>query len=109
MVIFTLYEEQNSSLTNSTAMFCKASFQLQQSTITHDQTGALKSVELGTPLDKPNQSITLMLSDAVRTSISQADSILVMDPLVEALEVGRVRYGISNGRQMLPGMHHGRT
>jgi hypothetical protein len=96
IVIFTLYKEQNSSLTNSTAMFCKPSFQLQQSTITLDQNGALKSVEPGTPLDKPNELTTLMLSDAVRTSISQADSILMMDPLAEALQVRRVQYGISN-------------
>jgi hypothetical protein len=96
LVIFTLYKEQNSSLTNSTAMFCKPSFRLQQSTITLDQVGALKSVEPGTPLDKPNDLTALMLSDAVRTSISQADSILMMDPLAEALGVRRVQYSISN-------------
>jgi hypothetical protein len=96
LVIFSLYKEQNSSLTNSTAMFCKPSFQLQQSTVTLDQSGSLKSVEPGALLEKPNELTTLALADAVRTSISQSDSILLMDSLADAFQVRRVQYGITN-------------
>jgi hypothetical protein len=73
LVVFLLYKEQGEVIANSTALFCKPSFQLQQSTVTIDQNGTLKSVDSSVPLPAPDGLTTLSLSKAVLNTINQVD------------------------------------
>lgn len=96
LVVFTLYKEQNATLTNSTAVFCKPSFKLQQSTIRIDQDGGLKSVTSGKILETPKELTTLALSDAVRTTITQIDNIKIQTKLANQYPMYPKHFGFNS-------------
>jgi hypothetical protein len=96
LVVFTLYKEQNATLTNSTAVFCKPSFKLQQSTIEIDQNGGLKSVNPGKVLETPKELTTLALSDAVRTTIAQIDNLKIQTELATQYPMYPKHFGFNS-------------
>jgi hypothetical protein len=73
LVVYLLYKKRGTVISNSTALFCKPSFQLQQSIVTVDQNGALKSVNSSVPLPAPEGLTTFSLYNAVRKTVSQLD------------------------------------
>jgi hypothetical protein len=73
LVVFVLHKVVGPQITNSTALFCKPSVQLQQSTITMDQNGVLINVENGTALSTP-AGLTSFISDAVLNTVEQLDN-----------------------------------
>ncbi|KAH4044028.1 hypothetical protein HBH69_234610 [Parastagonospora nodorum] len=73
LVVFVLHKVVGPQITNSTALFCKPSVQLQQSTITMDQNGVLINVENGTALPTP-AGLTSFISDAVLNTVEQLDN-----------------------------------
>lgn len=73
LVIFILHKFIGPQITNSTALFCKPSVQLQQSTVTMDQNGTLISVENGTTLPTP-AGLTSFVSNAVLNTVEQLNT-----------------------------------
>jgi hypothetical protein len=73
IVVFFLYKEIGPMITNSTALFCKPSFKLQQNTVTMDQNGTLISVDRGKELSAPADLSAVTLSDAVRNTVTQLE------------------------------------
>jgi len=73
LVVFILHKVIGPQITNSTALFCKPSVQLQQSRITIDQNGTLINVENGTALPTP-AGLTSFITNAVLNTVDQLDT-----------------------------------
>jgi hypothetical protein len=73
VVVFSAYKDVGPVLVNSTAFFCRPSFRIQQSTVTIDQSGSLKSVGHSTSLNIPNDLTSLAIFEAVKSTVNQVD------------------------------------
>jgi hypothetical protein len=81
LVILTLYQDfgvfsRNATSTtfkNTTAMFCKPSYQLQQSLVTVNQLGAIERIEPDTSLEQPAALDASAVAEAVMATLSQID------------------------------------
>lgn len=104
LVILTLYKEQglisrnatNTTFTNITAVFCKPSYKLQQSTVTLDQQGALEHVEPGNTVDSPAALTPVMVAEAVRTTLLQIDVAKIRDQVAEEYNINVQQFATSD-------------
>jgi hypothetical protein len=69
IVVFSIEIQSGLVITNSAAMFCRPSFQIQQSAVTIDQSQNLKSVDYGTPLNAPKNLTALAIFKAIQKTM----------------------------------------
>jgi hypothetical protein len=87
IVIFSVYKGTDIGtgpvLINSTALFCTPSVRIQQSVVTIDQAGNLKSVDQGTSINAPNNLTALAISKAVLNTVEPLDYVGIRTELAQ--------------------------
>ncbi|KAF2124960.1 hypothetical protein P153DRAFT_117017 [Dothidotthia symphoricarpi CBS 119687] len=87
LVVFSFFKNQGTKIVNSTTLFCKPSYKFQQSTVTLDESGSLRTVDNSTLLQTPVGLTATDISNAVRNTLEQFDYGILLPELAS-------KYGI---------------